>query len=68
MPILYLGTLFGVQVGSYLSETALAISLGAVLLFVSVKTMQKAIDTYRKENEKKRLYGNFNPQINEMNA
>lgn len=53
MPMLYLGTLFGVQIGTILNEAMLAISLAAVLLFVAVKTMQKAIETYKKENVQK---------------
>jgi len=53
MPILYLGTLFGVQLGTFLSEPVLAVSLAAVLLFVAVNTMRKARDLYRKENEQR---------------
>jgi uncharacterized membrane protein YfcA len=43
MPILYLGTLIGVQVGTTLNEIELAVSLACVLLFVAVKTLQKGM-------------------------
>ncbi|TNV78400.1 hypothetical protein FGO68_gene12330 [Halteria grandinella] len=49
MPLLYLGTLFGVQIGTQLSETQLAISLSSVMFFVTYKTTQKAIKMYKEE-------------------
>ena len=39
MPILYVGTLIGVQIGTMLNEIELAVSLACVLLFVFVKTL-----------------------------
>ena len=50
MPILYLGTLFGVKVGTMLSEVVLAVSLASVLLFVAVNTAIKAKELFNKEN------------------
>jgi uncharacterized membrane protein YfcA len=50
MPILYLGTLFGVKVGTMLSEVVLAVSLASVLLFVAVNTAIKANELFNKEN------------------
>jgi uncharacterized membrane protein YfcA len=52
MPMLYLGTLFGVQVGTYLSELQLAVSLSCVMFFVTYKTTQKALKMYRDEKAK----------------
>ena len=43
MPILYVGTLIGVQIGTMLNEIELAVSLSCVLLFVAVKTLQKGL-------------------------
>ena len=42
MPMLYLGTLIGVQIGTLLSETVLAICLCCVMFFVTYKTTIKA--------------------------
>jgi len=53
MPLLYLGTLFGVQVGTVISELALALTLAATLLLVIYNSSQKALSLYRKENEQK---------------
>ncbi len=53
MPILYLGTLFGVKLGTMLSEVVLAVSLASVLLFVAVNTARKAKELYNKENEQR---------------
>jgi uncharacterized membrane protein YfcA len=39
MPLLYLGTLFGVNIGTHLSAGILAISLGLTLLFMSYTTV-----------------------------
>lgn len=51
MPMLYLGTLFGVQIGTLLNEMWLAISLSLVMFFVTYKTTQKAINMYRTEKK-----------------
>lgn len=51
MPLLYLGTLFGVQIGTVISEIALALTLAGTLLLVTYSTSKKARDLYIKENE-----------------
>ena len=38
MPILYLGTIIGVQIGTKLSEVQLVVALASVLLFLTVTT------------------------------
>jgi uncharacterized membrane protein YfcA len=43
MPLLYLGTLIGVRIGTMLSPIELAIALFVVMGFVAFKTIQKAI-------------------------
>jgi uncharacterized membrane protein YfcA len=53
MPLLYLGTLFGVQIGTIISEVALAITLAGTLALVTYSTSLKALSLYRKENEQK---------------
>jgi uncharacterized membrane protein YfcA len=53
MPLLYLGTLFGVQIGTVISELALALTLAGTLVLVIYSTSQKALSLYRKENEQK---------------
>jgi uncharacterized membrane protein YfcA len=53
MPMMYLGTLFGVKIGTMLSELALAVSLALVLLFMAYTTVIKAIDLYKKETIEK---------------
>eukprot|EP00347_Sterkiella_histriomuscorum_P014754 403359664 len=55
MPILYLGTLFGVQIGTRLNEVQLATTFACVLFFVSYKTTTKAISMIREENAKKKM-------------
>jgi len=44
MPMLYFGTLIGVQIGTVTGEWILAVSLASVLAFVAYKTVNKAID------------------------
>lgn len=53
MPLLYLGTLFGVQIGTIISEVALALTLAATLLLVTYSTSLKALSLYREENKRK---------------
>ncbi len=53
MPLLYLGTLFGVQIGTVISEVALALTLAGTLILVTYSTSIKAWSLYRKENEQK---------------
>ena len=55
MPLLYLGTLFGVLVGTILNETQLAVSLSFVMFFVTYTTTQKAFKLYKAENEKLKM-------------
>jgi zinc transporter ZupT len=50
MAVLYLGTLLGVQIGTYLNAATLAISLGLVLGFMFYTTLQKALKNYKDEN------------------
>ncbi|CDW72608.1 UNKNOWN [Stylonychia lemnae] len=52
MPLLYLGTLFGVQIGTRLTEIQLAIVFAIVLFFVAFKTAEKAYKMIREENKK----------------
>ena len=52
MPVLYLGTLLGVQINTYLSSTVLAISIGLTLLFMSYTVYKKAMKSYQDENIK----------------
>ena len=52
MPILYLGTFFGVQINTVINEWCLVLILFLVLGFVAYKMTQKAISTYKKENIK----------------
>jgi len=42
MPIVYLGTIIGVQIGTYLNDITLVISLGSVLLAMFYTTIKKA--------------------------
>lgn len=53
MAVLYLGTILGVQIGTYLNAPTLAISLGLVLAFMCYTTIQKAFKNYKDENKKK---------------
>lgn len=53
MAVLYLGTILGVQIGTYLNATTLAVSLGLVLGFMCYTTIQKAVKNYKDENKKK---------------
>eukprot|EP00347_Sterkiella_histriomuscorum_P008703 403344075 len=55
MPIMYLGTLFGVQIGTRLTEVQLATTFACVLFFVSYKTTTKAISMIKEENAKKKM-------------
>lgn len=53
MPLLYLGTLFGVQIGTVISEIALALTLAGTLVLVTYSTSLKALSLYKKENEQR---------------
>jgi uncharacterized membrane protein YfcA len=57
MPSLYLGTLFGVQIGTVISEVALALTLAGTLVFVTYNTSLKALSLYRRENEQRAKQG-----------
>jgi uncharacterized membrane protein YoaK (UPF0700 family) len=50
MAVLYLGTILGVQIGTYLNAATLAISLGLVLAFMCYTTLKKALKNYKDEN------------------
>ena len=50
MPILYLGTLFGVKIGTTLSDVQVAITLAIVLLYMSYTSMKKSMTLWRNEN------------------
>jgi hypothetical protein len=50
MAVVYLGTMIGVQIGTYLNAATLAISLGLVLGFMCYTTLKKAIKNYKDEN------------------
>lgn len=54
MPLLYLGTLFGVQIGTVISELVLALTLAGTLLMVTYTTSLKAYALYKVESEKKK--------------
>ncbi len=53
MAVLYLGTILGVQIGTYLNAPTLAVSLGLVLAFMCYTTIQNAVKNYKDENKKK---------------
>jgi uncharacterized membrane protein YfcA len=53
MPIVYLGTMMGVQIGAFMNQEMLMILLGIVLLQTFYLTIKKAIETYKKETLKK---------------
>jgi uncharacterized membrane protein YfcA len=48
MPIVYLGTMMGVQIGAFMNQEMLMVLLGVVLLQTFYVTIKKAIDTYKK--------------------
>jgi uncharacterized membrane protein YfcA len=50
MPILYLGTLFGVKIGTILSDVQVAISLSIVLLYMSYTSFKKSMTLWKNEN------------------
>ena len=50
MPIVYLGTMMGVQIGAFMNQELLMVLLGIVLLQTFYVTIKKAIETYKKEN------------------
>ncbi|CDW90187.1 UNKNOWN [Stylonychia lemnae] len=52
MPLLYLGTLFGVQIGTRLPEIYLAVIFAILLFFVAYKTSEKAYKMIKDENKK----------------
>ena len=54
MPIVYLGTMMGVQIGAFMNQEMLMVLLGVVLLQTFYLTIKKAIDTYKKESVKKK--------------
>jgi uncharacterized membrane protein YhiD involved in acid resistance len=54
MPIVYLGTMIGVQIGAFMNQEMLMVLLGVVLLQTFYVTIKKAIDTYKKESIKKK--------------
>lgn len=51
MPMLYLGTLLGVHL--HLSEAFVAVTLEALLVIVSFKTIQKAVSLRKDENRER---------------
>jgi hypothetical protein len=53
MSLLYLGTILGVQIGTYLNAATLAISLELVLAFMCYTSIKKALKNYREENIKR---------------
>lgn len=53
MPVMYLGTLFGVKIGGMLSEIHITIGLSCVLLCMSITTLMKAKKLWKDENREK---------------
>ncbi|TNV79501.1 hypothetical protein FGO68_gene11049 [Halteria grandinella] len=53
MPMVYLGTMLGVQISAYMSQLLLVLLLQAVLIYTLYKTTQKGIQIWIKENQKK---------------
>ncbi|CDW82311.1 UNKNOWN [Stylonychia lemnae] len=51
MPVLYLGTFFGVQIGTKLQEIYLAVIFAILLFFLSYKTAQNAKKLIQAENK-----------------
>jgi hypothetical protein len=49
MPLLYLGTLFGVRIGMMMSDIQVAVCLTIVLFYVTLKTALKARELYKQE-------------------
>lgn len=55
MPMMYLGTIFGVKIGSIINEVVLMISLMLLLVYAFYKTLDKAI--ILRKNEYQLMHG-----------
>jgi uncharacterized membrane protein YfcA len=54
MPMVYLGTMLGVQISAYLSQLLLVLLLEVVLIYTLYKTTKKGIEIWIKENQKRK--------------
>lgn len=55
MPMIYLGTLFGVKIGTMLTEVQVALSLTTVLLYMTFTSAKKCVKLWKEENIAKQL-------------
>lgn len=53
--MLYLGSLFGVRIGYMLSDVAIAVVLGVLLIYMEYKSFKKARRLWREETIQKEL-------------
>ncbi|CDW89908.1 UNKNOWN [Stylonychia lemnae] len=64
MPVLYLGTLLGVQIGTKLKEIYLAVIFAILLFFLTYKTSKNAYKMIQDENQKLKLRSQMDNQLN----